>query len=127
MSSRETNCTGRGSAKAKNCLTSRERVLCQLRLKISSRFGRKMARELVRLSDPIVVIEQPTAPEVPVFPIVPLNVFIAVIGGFLVGLIYAAMLDHMDEKRKRGRIEASERNKMIDRVLQEWMERKNTN
>lgn len=57
-----------------------------------------LTSELLRLQDTILVLQAPAVSTSPVFPIIWLNVFIGLIGGALLGVVYALLLDHLDSR-----------------------------
>lgn len=57
-----------------------------------------LTSELLRLQDTILVLQAPAVSTSPVFPIIWLNVMIGMIGGALLGVVYALLLDHLDSR-----------------------------
>jgi uncharacterized protein involved in exopolysaccharide biosynthesis len=57
-----------------------------------------LTSELLRLQDTILVLQAPAVSTSPVFPIIWLNVFIGLIGGALLGVVYALLLDQLDSR-----------------------------
>ena len=58
----------------------------------------------LRQRDAVVVVQQAMPPERPVYPIPVLNAIIAAAAGLVVGVIYALLLDHIDDTARQRRI-----------------------
>lgn len=53
---------------------------------------------LLRLNDAIKILEEPHVSSNPVFPLVTLNTFVGMLGGLVIGIIYALFLDHLQTR-----------------------------
>jgi capsular polysaccharide biosynthesis protein len=79
----------------------------------------RLFTQMLRLSDPVVITQTATSPKTPVFPVIPLNVLVASFGGFVAGVLYALLLDHLEIRRRMRKLRCLQ---MVDRASA-WLKR----
>jgi uncharacterized protein involved in exopolysaccharide biosynthesis len=69
-----------------------------------TRTQQSLERQQLQTVPPAIMASPAEAPSSPVFPIVPLNVIIALIAGLVLGVLYAVLLDHFARLRRMRRL-----------------------
>jgi|GEM_PF-2092522 len=98
------------------------RQLAELQTQIQGLHAQRNAFEaqLLRLSPSAIVLEAATPAGSPSFPITRLNIAIAAVGGLIVGLAYALLLDYMEQRRHLRKLRHLELQEWSMSLAQDW-------
>ncbi|MCP5150462.1 MAG: hypothetical protein H6983_17435 [Ectothiorhodospiraceae bacterium] len=79
--------------------------------------GLRAARR--QLPEAVLVTSEPALPTAPIYPLKLLNVAVAVVGGLVVGILYALLLDYIARRQRIGRVERLRREEWARHLMRD--------